>query len=232
MQTLAIALSLVTMVSGITADLFADISPDSILALVNRDHIVSYAYKPEELVLPLVQAAPGKDSAIYLREEPARALEKMFQEAAADGFTLYAVSGFRSYAAQKSIYTRKVESVGEGQAMMTVAPPGTSEHQLGLTMDINGETTVSLGLVEAFGESPEGQWVYENAHRFGFIIRYAKDKTHITGYAWEPWHLRYVGKEAATEIKMLGIALEEYVELLQQRLVEAWLEEGANHAEP
>lgn len=232
MHTFAIALSVVTMLSGMTADLFADTGPDSILALVNREHTISYTYEPETLVMPQVQAAPGKETAIYLREEPARALEALFQDAATNGHTLYAVSGFRSYATQKSIFTRKVELVGEERAMATVAPPGASEHQIGLAMDINGETTVALGLVQAFGETPEGLWVSENAHRFGFIIRYEKEKTKITGYAWEPWHIRYVGEEAAAEITMLGITLEEYMEVLQRRRIDAWLEEGADHAEP
>lgn len=198
-----------------SADARAEADVASTLVLVNREHKLSYAYVPEVLVLPEVAAAPGKEEAIYLRPEAAEALERLFGEAAAAGHALYAISGYRSYTTQKAIYQRKVDAVGEARAGLTVAPPGASEHQLGLAMDINGHTTVKQGLVQAFGESPEGQWVNENAHLFGFIIRYPQGKTKITGYAWEPWHLRYVGVEDATQVYTLGVTFEEYHEILQ-----------------
>ena len=222
-RAVAMLLSFCSVFAGLTNDLFADISPDALLVLVNREHKIAYDYIPQGLVLPQVLAAPGKETAIYLRADPAYELEKMLSAAMEDGHTLYAVSGYRSYALQKTIYTRKVEKAGEYQR--TVAPPGASEHQLGLAIDVNGESTVASGLVAKFGETPEGEWVYANAHRFGFIIRYPKDKTDITGYAWEPWHLRYVGKEAAEEIFALDITFEEYHAILRQRLVEAWIQQ-------
>lgn len=223
MQLMAFVLSAVALFSSMTTDLFAQAGPESIMLLVNRDNKIEYTYVPEPLVLPEVRAAKGKETAIQLREEPARALEELFADAEAAGHTLYAVSGYRSYGLQKTIFNRKVEAVGEKRAMLTVAPAGASEHQLGLAMDVNGETTVKLGLVEAFGESPEGQWVYENAHLYGFIIRYQQGKTDITGYAWEPWHLRYIGVEAATEVFELDITFEEYHELLKERRINAVL---------
>lgn len=214
--------------SASAGDLYMPYETNHLLLLINRNHKIAYDYVPEGLSLPQVQIAPGKDEkAIRLREEAARALEDLFVTAAFEGgHTLYAVSGYRSYALQKSIYTRKVEAVGEKRAQLTVAPPGTSEHQLGLAIDINGEATVGSGLTEAFGESAEGQWVYANAHRFGFIVRYPQDKTDITGYAWEPWHLRYVGEEVATEVFTLDVTFEEYHALMQQRQIEAWLLSG------
>lgn len=199
-------------------------SPESPLFLVNRSNRLAYEYMPETLVLPETLIAKGKEEYVYLRPEAAKALEALFDEALAQGHTLYAVSGYRSYALQKSIFQRKVNEVGERRAARTVAPPGASEHQLGLAMDINGESTLAKGLSSAFGESPEGQWVTKNAHQFGFIIRYAKDTTEITGYAWEPWHLRFVGAEAAKEIHQLGITFEEYHQLLQERNASAWQE--------
>lgn len=225
MRALAMVLTVCSMFNSITTDLFAIHDPDWELLLVNREARIAHDYVPPELVLPEVPAAPGKAEAVYLRPNAARALERLFAGASAEGHTLYAVSGYRSYALQKSIFTRKVEAVGEKAAMRTVAPPGASEHQLGLAMDINGESTLSRGLSEVFGESVEGQWVNENAHLYGFIVRYQQGKTDITGYAWEPWHLRYVGEEAAAEVYALGITFEEYHDLMQQRRLEAWAQQ-------
>lgn len=228
MRALAMVLSVMSLFTSATGELFVDTGPESILALVNRDHRIPYTYEPHTLVLPQVQAAPNKDTAIYLRPEAATALEMLFAAAAAEaGHTLYAVSGYRSYGLQKTIFNRKVEAVGEKAAMRTVAPAGASEHQLGLAMDINGEATVSLGLVTDFGASPEGLWIAENAHRFGFIIRYQPDTIDITGYSWEPWHLRYIGIDAAIEVYELGVTLEEYIGILQQRNVQVWMEPEA-----
>lgn len=221
-KLLALFLALCMSATGSLGALFPEEDPSGLLVLVNREHRISKKYVPE-LVLPNVApSSPSKADAIYLRPEAAGPLEALFQAAAEAGYTLYAVSGYRSYGIQASIYNRKVEAVGEKRAQLTSAPPGASEHQLGLAMDINGETTVSLGLVEAFGESPEGVWVAENAHRFGFIIRYPKGATEITGYAYEPWHLRYVGTETAQQVYELGITYEEYHGLLQAARIESW----------
>ena len=91
-----------------------------------------------------------------------------------------------------------------------VAYPGQSEHQTGLAMDVSCQS-VGFTLEEDFGQTTEGIWLSENAHKFGFIIRYGKDTTNITGYSYEPWHIRYVGKDAAKEIYDLNITLEEYL---------------------
>ena len=208
-------LLLLAMAMPCVAEGFPPYETEHLLTLVNREHRIAYDYVPGELVLPDVQAARGKENNIYLRPEASRALEQLFSAAEKAGHTLYAVSGYRSYPTQKAIFQRKVEEVGEKQAMRTVAPPGASEHQLGLAMDINGETTVKKGLVREFGETPEGIWVAENAHRFGFIIRYQQGRTDITGYAYEPWHLRYLGVKVASAIYVLDITLEEYHALLQ-----------------
>lgn len=189
---------------------------NSVTLLVNHTHKLPYDYAPEPLVVPDVLRPDDKEGKrVLLREEAAKALENLFKDAAENGYTLYAISGYRSYYEQRRLFEEKVELVGEKQAMRTVAPQGTSEHQLGLVMDINGESTLKQGLVAGFGESPEGLWVAENAHRYGFVIRYPQDKTDITGYRWEPWHLRYVGKEASADMYTLGISLEEYTELVE-----------------
>ena len=82
-------------------------------------------------------------------------------------------------------------------------------------MDVEGETTKGSGLVEAFGDSPEGIWLAEHCHEYGYIIRYQRGTTDITGYIYEPWHIRYVGPEAAQEITELGVTLEEYILMLR-----------------
>ena len=155
-----------------------------------------------------------------MRPEAASALEALFEGAAEAGLTLYATSGYRSYSTQKAIFDRKAAERGEQAANRSVAKPGYSEHQTGLAMDIEGETTLGTGLTEAFGESPEGIWVAEHCHEYGFIIRYPKDKTNITGYIYEPWHIRYVGVEAAMEITELGVTFEEYILMVRGDRIE------------
>ena len=176
---------------------------------------------PVTLVKPDV--TPTRESVaenIYMRPEAASALEALFEGAAEAGLTLYATSGYRSYSTQKAIFDRKAAERGEQAANRSVAKPGYSEHQTGLAMDIEGETTLGTGLTEAFGESPEGIWVAEHCHEYGFIIRYPKDKTNITGYIYEPWHIRYVGVEAATEITELGVTFEEYILMVRGDRIE------------
>ena len=193
--------------------------PTDILILVNKQNRAPAV--PVTLVKPDV--TPTRESVaenIYMRPEAASALEALFEGAAEAGLTLYATSGYRSYSTQKAIFNRKAAERGEQAANRSVAKPGYSEHQTGLAMDIEGETTLGTGLTEAFGESPEGIWVAEHCHEYGFIIRYPKDKTNITGYIYEPWHIRYVGVEAATEITELGVTFEEYILMVRGDRIE------------
>lgn len=193
--------------------------PTDILILVNKQNRAPAV--PVTLVKPDV--TPTRESVaenIYMRPEAASALEALFEGAAEAGLTLYATSGYRSYSTQKAIFDRKAAERGEQAANRSVAKPGYSEHQTGLAMDIEGETTLGTGLTEAFGESPEGIWVAEHCHEYGFIIRYPKDKTNITGYIYEPWHIRYVGVEAATEITELGATFEEYILMVRGDRIE------------
>ena len=193
--------------------------PTDILILVNKQNRAPAV--PVTLVKPDV--TPTRESVaenIYMRPEAASALEALFEGAAGAGLTLYATSGYRSYSTQKAIFDRKAAERGEQAANRSVAKPGYSEHQTGLAMDIEGETTLGTGLTEAFGESPEGIWVAEHCHEYGFIIRYPKDKTNITGYIYEPWHIRYVGVEAATEITELGVTFEEYILMVRGDRIE------------
>lgn len=139
-----------------------------------------------------------------LTGETAAAFEQMRAEAASLGHELWIQSGFRSYATQVAVYNRWVSQEGVAGADRRSARPGHSEHQSGLAFDLN---TIS----EAFGYTPEGQWVAENAHRFGFIVRFPQGKEGVTGYIWEPWHLRYLGVGVATDVYNSGLSLEEYL---------------------
>ena len=198
--------------------------PTDTLILVNKNNKAPAV--PVTLVKPDVQ--PTREAVsenIYMRPEAAAALEDLFEAATQDGITLYATSGYRSYSTQKAIFERKLERMDEKQANASVAKPGYSEHQTGLAMDIEGETTKGTGLTEAFGESPEGIWTAEHCAEYGFIIRYPKEKTNITGYIYEPWHLRYVGKEAAAEITELDVTFEEYILAVRSERIETMQEE-------
>lgn len=138
-----------------------------------------------------------------LLPECKEAFALMQRAADAKGLNIYVSSGFRSYASQKSIYNRYVGRDGRALADTYSARPGHSEHQTGLAVDLNTIT-------QSFGRTKEGRWVAEHCHEYGFIIRYPEGKSHITGYCFEPWHLRYVGIDAATEIARSGLCLEEY----------------------
>jgi len=201
--------------------------PTDILILVNK--VNRSPAVPMTLVKPdVTPTSPSKAESIYMRPEAASALEELFAAAAQDGITLYATSGFRSYATQKAIFNRKLETMSERAANASVAKAGYSEHQTGLAMDIEGATTLGTGLTEEFGESPEGIWVAEHCHEYGFIIRYPKGKTNITGYIYEPWHLRYVGREHAARITELDVTFEEYILMLRGDRVRFLTEEEMN----
>ena len=184
--------------------------PFSILVLVNKQFALEEDFRPSDLVTPNVLFSEYiTDEEKYLRKEAAIALEHLFDKGAEQGFTLIATSGYRSYETQKRVYQDFVKQLGIEAAEYRAAQPGNSEHQTGLAMDITS-TGFNYQEYQHFGEAPGGQWVAENAHHFGFIIRYPEGKEHITGYQYEPWHLRYVGVEEATYIFENQLTFEEY----------------------
>ncbi|MCS4454811.1 M15 family metallopeptidase [Clostridium botulinum] len=138
------------------------------------------------------------------------ALENLFQEAKNENIILLGVSGYRNYHYQVNVYNNSVYRNGQQHADKYVAQPGTSEHQTGLAMDI--VSTEYTNLDENFVNTRAYKWLKENCYKYGFIIRYPKEKEDITGYNFEPWHIRYVGIEVATEIMNKGITLEEYLQ--------------------
>lgn len=186
-------------------------NPDDYLVLINKDRFLPDGYEPKDLVIPDVDFSFEEDiPKRYIRKEAAYQLEKLFKAGKKDGIELYASSGYRPYSRQVQVYEAKIEKDGEDEAKKLVAMPGQSEHQTGLAMDV---TSRSIGflLEEEFEDTKEGQWVKDNAHNFGFIIRYPKDKVESTQYSYEPWHLRYVGDDAK-DIYKSNLSLEEYLE--------------------
>ena len=168
------------------------------MALVNKEFALPDGYAPTDLVRPKVAFSFGDQDIekSYLRKEAAAALELMFSDAVKNGLHLFAVSGYRSYDRQKVVFDAEVNKVGYEKAVQAVAVPGNSEHQTGLSMDISSESA-HFGLTEQFGETAEGKWLANHAHRFGFVQRYPKGKEGITGYQYESWHYRYVGVKAS-----------------------------------
>lgn len=189
-------------------------NPDDYLVLVNKENNLLSTYKPKDLVIPNVPFSfQGEDEKKYLRKEAALALEELITKAQEDGYMIHAVSGYRSFERQKAIFLGNVKKNGFKKANTYSALPGQSEHQTGLAMDVSS-ASVNYRLVDNFAETPEGLWLNENAHLYGFIIRYSRSKVDITGYQYEPWHIRYVGVDTATRIKMDNLTLEEYLENL------------------
>ncbi len=141
---------------------------------------------------------PGLDSEVNSQ------LNVMFEAAKQDGIKLFITSGFRSYNRQKELYNNYVARDGKKAADTYSARPGHSEHQTGLAVDLNSTAN-------SFANTPEAKWIAENSYKYGFIVRYPKGKEHITGYIYEPWHVRYLGVEKATEVHNSGLCLEEFL---------------------
>lgn len=136
----------------------------------------------------------------------------MFAGAKKKGYTLKGVSAYRSYERQKQIYDNNVRSRGTTQTDKVSAVPGSSEHQTGLSIDVSSDS-VGCSIETSFGSTKEGKWLEKNCYKYGFIIRYPKDKTKITGYSYEPWHIRYVGKNLAKYLYKNNLTLEEYYKI-------------------
>ncbi len=153
---------------------------------------LSHKYKPDDL-LKINQDwnYHAADYAKYLREDAAKALDEMFSEAKKAGLSLKVVSAYRSFKKQRQLYLRAINKNGMNQNV--VAKPGHSEHQLGTTIDVSSFSP-KLVLNQGFGETKEGKWMAENAHRFGFSQSYTKDNFSTSGYIPEPWHFRYKGR--------------------------------------
>ena len=178
-------------------------NPDNILVLVNKNNKLDNNYKPKDLEIINIKYS-NKDK--YLRKEAKEAFEQLSEDASKLNLSIIAVSTFRSYSYQKNLYSEYVNKKGKKYADLCSARPGHSEHQTGLSLDVMGSNKD----YNKFDESKEFNWMINNAYKYGFILRYPKDKEHITGFKYEPWHYRYVGKEIAKIIHDKNITLEEY----------------------
>lgn len=182
----------------------------SVAVLVNKEYALPEDYEPSDLVYPDVRFTfSEKIDKRKMRSEAAAALEKMFAGAEEDGIYLAGVSAYRSHSTQTSLFNRYVKKDGLEKAKTYSAVPGHSEHETGLAIDVSGSDG-KCAAEDCFGDTKEAEWLAKHATEYGFIIRYPEGKEDITGYKYEPWHLRYVGTEIAADIAEREITLEEY----------------------
>ena len=195
---------------------------DGYLTLVNLQNPLDTGYVPSGLVVSDYTRKDGRDGQ-KLVSTAAKALEALMKEAAYYGITDVTItSGYRSASYQKSLFNSYVEKEMKNNSKLTreqaeqvvltySMKPGCSEHQTGLCCDMHNLSSAQ----QKFGSTEAGKWLAENCWRFGFILRYPADKEDITGVKWEPWHFRFVGREAATQMHEKNMCLEEYVEYLK-----------------
>ncbi len=199
----------------------APLDPDSpYLLLANKQCPLGETFAPASLsTVPATLTLYGKT--VELESATATAAVALVQDLHAHGYTdIVVTSGYRTYAYQQSLFNTYMgqeqerhpdwtATQCEAEVLTYSAKPGTSEHQTGLCMDLI--STENVVLDESFAQNPAYAYLLENAHRFGFILRYPQGKEAITGYTWEAWHYRYVGVEEATRIHDAGVTLEEYL---------------------
>jgi len=184
-----------------------------LLWLVNRDNPLDEDFRPGDLV---------EYRGIRLRRPAKEAYLEMVKAMEAEGIPgLCLQSAYRPYCYQRAIFEQRVkELIAKGEcheaavntASHSIQRPGSSEHQLGLALDVSMDGILS----QAFADTPAGRWIEEHCYKFGFVIRYPRDKTHITNIIFEPWHLRYVGAPHSTIMKEQALTLEEYHYVLTQ----------------
>ena len=211
-----------TKAAGLSA-LKSQLKTGGFLMLINKSHKLPESYTPALVTIPSkYYVSSDKDRRFDKRAAPQ--LEAMIDAGRKAGYNLIVYSGYRSYAYQQSNFDRHVaayEKAGMSAAQATaktaelVAPPGTSEHESGLSCDII--TTAYLGrmgngglVATDFDKRPEFSWLMKNCAKYGFILRYLENKAKVTGYGYESWHFRYVGADNAKKIQAAGLALEEY----------------------
>lgn len=178
-----------------------------IRAPLDKEHRLTADCVPPDLVqLPGEMVSSGGQ---LMRAGAAEAFKELFGAAQKDGYTVLAASAYRSYQAQISAYQASVNAGGVAYADRVSAHPGHSEHQLGTTVDV---TSASAGYsLEGFVGTPEAGWLAQNSWKYGFIVSYPDGKEPITGYAFEPWHIRWLGKSEAEKVRNSGLTLHEYL---------------------
>jgi D-alanyl-D-alanine carboxypeptidase len=182
----------------------------SVWVVVNKGRLLPANFAPADLINPNMVLAQAKTSEnMKTKSETAQALERLTDGAAAAGIKLELISGYRSFSSQKTLYSSYSASDGPAAADRYSARPGHSEHQTGLAADL-GAVNHACDLEECFGATPEGRWLAANSYKYGFIIRYPKDKESLTGYQYEPWHIRYVGTSLADQLNKTGQTMEQF----------------------
>lgn len=182
------------------------------LLLINKYHRLPDNYEPENLVETPNACLIGKDYSCqsepqFLKKEVAEAFSELVEAAKKDGIDVKAIASYRSYAYQKNLYDYYEQSEGAEYADTYYARPGQSEHNSALAVDV----TLNDENFNEIEKSPDYDWLLNHISEFGFIVRYPEDKVDITGYQYESWHLRYVGKKVAQEITEQGLTLDEYI---------------------
>jgi D-alanyl-D-alanine carboxypeptidase len=184
-------------------------SSDGVLVNKHRK-LQPSTYTPAKLFTPAVPLRlDAEDEEMKVTPATAKALEALFADAGQQSVSLMFSSGFRSYESQQKLYEYYISIQGKAEADKQSARPGYSEHQTGLGVDI-APADGTCNAQPCFAALPEGRWLAANAHKYGFIIRYPDGKSKITGYIYEPWHLRYVGSELAATLYTSGLTLEEH----------------------
>ncbi len=190
---------------------FSLTDPTSQWVVVNKKRPLNpKTYEPADLTTP--DMAVETDS-MQVNAQTAAALKTLAEAASAAGIKLTVASAYRSYAEQTATYNSMVKGYGQAEADRQSARPGHSEHQTGWAADL-GAQNGKCRIEACFADTPEGKWLAANAYKFGFIIRYPEGKEQITGYQYEPWHVRFVGKELAAEMRRTHTqTLEEFFNL-------------------
>ena len=176
-----------SLLDAVAATMAAD---PGLLRLVDKRRALPADFVPADLVALDGTGIPVSREGHKLRKPAAAAMKTMCAAARAAGVTLMVSSAYRSYEYQKNLFARNVAEMGQAEALRVSAPPGASQHQLGTAADFGSIT-------DEFAETAAGKWVAANAGRFGFSLSFPKGLEPVTGYLWESWHFRYVGKEAA-----------------------------------
>lgn len=189
------------------------------LFLVNKENVIEKTYTPKNMIRisNIISEKLDKNRIIMLVEEVSNKFLEMKKEASKNDYSLEILSGYRSYEYQEKLFQTLKFDFGEEYALSYCAPPGATEHQTGLAFDI---AIIKDGVTIKIDSVPEiKKWIHENAHTYGFILRYPEDKKDITGYNYEPWHLRYVGVEHAKYIYENNLTLEEYLQPKNKKLI-------------
>ncbi len=189
-----------------------DAETNDLLILVDKQHPLSEHYVPKEIIpLSKKRSYALNRADLSLTKQAEAALQRMAAAARNDGVTLLVSSSYRTYLYQKNLFNRYIREAGEKEAERFSARPGTSQHQLGTVVDFGSIT-------DAFAATKAGKWVYKHASEYGWSLSFPKGYEKVTGYIWESWHYRYIGKEACAFQKKWFGDIQQYM----LEFIDAW----------